>query len=124
MVKLYILSAFSLNMIKDRGWIHLNIIELSPATAKEMLERAKSKGMEVISAIGHPATASIASKILGIDVKPNRINVTLEDGDEALVFQIASRLPEGKILGEDELWDLWNEGKLKILHVLYSTKFY
>ena len=124
MAKLYILSAFSLNMVKDRGWIHLNVRELSPATAREILEEKQRKGFEVVSAIGHPATAALITKILGIDVLPNRINVTLEDGDEALVFQVATRLPEGKILSEGELWDLWSQGKLKILHVLYSTKFY
>ena len=124
MAKLYILSAFSLNMIPHRGWVHLNIRELSPATAREELERAREKGLEIVSAIGHPATASIASKLLGIEIPANRIEIALEDGDEALVFQLMVRLPEGTVLNEDELWDLWNQGKLKILHVLYSTKFY
>ena len=124
MAKLYILSAFSLNMIKDRGWIHLNVRELSPATAREVLEEKQRKGFEVVSAIGHPATASLASKVLGIEVPANRIEIALEDGDEAIVFQLMTRLPEGTVLNEDELWDLWNQGKLKILHVIYSTKFY
>jgi len=124
MAKLYLLSAFSLSMIRDRGWIHLNVRELSPATAREILEEKQRKGFEVVSAIGHPATASLASKVLGIEVPANRIEIALEDGDEALVFQLMVRLPEGTVLNEDELWSLWNEGKLKILHVLYSTKFY
>jgi len=124
LAKLYLLSAFSLSMIRDRGWIHLRLVELSPATAREALEAAKAKGKEIVNAIGHPATAKLVGSILGLDLEANRITVALEDEDEALVFQVMERLPEGKILSEDELWDLWNRGKLKILHVLYSTKFY
>ena len=124
MAKLYLLNAFSLNMIKDRGWVHLNIRELSPATAREAVEEAKKRGKEVISAIGHPGTAALVSKILGFEVPANRVAVAFEDSDEAIVFQLAVRLPEGKVLSEDELWDLFNKGQIKILHVVYSTKFY
>ncbi|MHC1627734.1 MAG: STIV orfB116 family protein [Candidatus Nezhaarchaeales archaeon] len=124
MAKLYLLNAFSLNMIRDRGWIHLNIRELSPAAAKEIVEEKRRKGFEVISAIGHPATASLASKILGFEVPASRAAVTFEDGDQAVVFMVSIRLPEGKILSEDELWSLYMEGKLKILHLVYSISYW
>jgi hypothetical protein len=55
------------------------------------------------SAVGHPGTAEVMSSLLGTEISPNRIQVTFEVGDEALVFKLDCRLPEGKVLNAEEL---------------------
>lgn len=55
------------------------------------------------SAVGHPGTAEVMSALLGAAIPPNRIQVAFEVGDEALVFKLDCRLPEGKVLTAEEL---------------------
>jgi len=59
-----------------------------------------------VSAVGHPGTAEVMSSLLGIEIPPNRVQVAFEVGDEALVFKLDCRLPEGKVLSVDELREL------------------
>jgi len=61
------------------------------------------KNHEVISAIGHEATANFMSKILNYPIAVNRIKITMQHGDYAIVFRLLQRLPEGKVLSEQEL---------------------
>ncbi len=65
--------------------------------------RAMLHGHEVISAIGHAATAQLLSDLLERPVAMNRSAVQLQPGDHALVFRLTQRLPEGHILDLDEL---------------------
>jgi NAD-specific glutamate dehydrogenase len=58
---------------------------------------------EVLSAVGHQATADILTDLLGINVTLNRINFHQEPGQKALVFKLNSRPPEGAILSRDEI---------------------
>ena len=55
------------------------------------------------SAIGHEASAQFLSQLLDVDVPMNRISATLINGDKALVLRIKTRLPEGKILTQEEI---------------------
>lgn len=72
--------------------------------AKELL----SEGFT--SAIGHEATAEVLSALLDIPIPMNRIQISMEPGDKALVFRLLTRLPEGKVLSKEELlalpWEL------------------
>ena len=56
-----------------------------------------------VSAIGHESTAQFISRILGIPIPVNRVAINMARGDKALVFQVLVRLPEGRILSEEEL---------------------
>lgn len=66
---------------------------LTPKTA-----RAKLEGQEIISAIGHTATAELLGELLQRPVPVNRIAAKLQPGDSALVFRLTQRLPEGRVL--------------------------
>lgn len=55
------------------------------------------------SAIGHGTTAEFLRFILGLDVPLNRIRVEMRPGDRAVVVRMLERLPEGKVLGAEEL---------------------
>lgn len=65
--------------------------------------RAGLNGHQVQSAIGHAATAELLGKLLARPVPVNRVAVTLQPGDSALVFRLTQRLPEGRILNAAEL---------------------
>lgn len=124
MSRLYLLSAFSLSMIPYQGWVHLYLKEVDQEEARRIIAEAESKGREVVSAIGHQSTAQLLSQLLGREVPVNRAMVELRDGDEAIVFQLMVRLPEGKVLSREELQQLLSEGKIKLLHIMLSTKFW
>lgn len=63
-----------------------------------------------VSAIGHPAAAALLTHILGREVPVNRVAVTLQPGDQALVLRLLARLPEGAVLDAAALaavpWEL------------------
>ncbi|MFM8442589.1 MAG: STIV orfB116 family protein [Methylococcus sp.] len=62
------------------------------------------------SAIGHATTAALLSELLGRPVPVERRRVQLAPGDEALVFRLLERLPEGAVLEPGALatqrWEL------------------
>jgi len=58
---------------------------------------------EWISFIGHESTAKVMSAVLGMEIPTNRTSVKLSEGDTVVVFQILQRLPEGKVLSDEEL---------------------
>jgi hypothetical protein len=62
-----------------------------------------ANGPTIQSAIGHEATAVILSKLLGIPVSVNRIQYKQEVGEQAIVFKLLGRPPEGKVLSEAEM---------------------
>jgi len=56
-----------------------------------------------VSAIGHDASAAALSAVLGVTVPTNRVAITMQTGDAAVVLKLAGRLPEGKVLNLAEL---------------------
>jgi len=72
----------------------------------------KLKGArKVVSAVGHPGSASFLTQVLKYKIPTNRVMVKMRKGDEAIVLKLKSRLPEGKVLSEKELkkypYELW-----------------
>lgn len=63
-----------------------------------------------VSAIGHDASAKLLSEVLRQPVSVARERVSLRPGDCAIVFRLLKRLPEGAVLGLDDLqvqdWEL------------------
>ena len=84
---MYILNAFSLNMIV--GNADISVREIIQAAAACL-------AADCTSAVGHADTAAVFSNVLGVTVPCNRATVALKDGDLALVGQYSGpRLPEG-----------------------------
>ena len=81
------------------------------------VEEAKSLlSGDFTSAVGHKATAEVLTSILGVNIPENRVAISLEKGDIAVIFRLGVRLPEGKILSAEELKGLKFElGKLERL---------
>ncbi|MFI3135361.1 MAG: YddF family protein [Methylococcaceae bacterium] len=70
---------------------------LSIDTARDLLRDG------YISAIGHAASADMLARLLAMDIPINRIQVTMEAGDQALILRLLQRLPEGKVLNDQEI---------------------
>ena len=77
--------------------LSIDVTELTQAQARAWLEC----GFE--SAVGHDSTAALLSSILGIPVSTKRIAVKLSPGDRAVALKLEGRLPEGRVLSEEEL---------------------
>lgn len=93
----YITNAFSINMLTGSCFIEFKKLELEEV--KELIA-----GTQIISAIGHTSTAEIVSKLLGIEIPAQRIEIKLDK--PMIVFQLNTRLPEGKVLSEEEIKQL------------------
>jgi len=113
MSKVYLVNAFSLNMLgalPPAG----RTIKVRPI----ILEEVKSllqEGFE--SAVGHQTTADVLSTLLGLPVEARRVAITIRAGDALVVFQLGVRLQEGQILSEEEVLSLYREGKASFVLV-------
>jgi len=84
-----LLNAFSLNILEGFPSNAL-FEEKTPEEAHGLLAEGFT------SAVGHADTAAVFADVLGLDVVPNRVSVTLKKGDAALVGQYRGpRLEEG-----------------------------
>jgi len=99
MGELYLANAFSLGMLSDFP-ARLTVYEVDDRLAGDLLRRG------FISCVGHESTAKIIEKRTGVKVPVQRISIKLERGDRVLVFQLLKRLPEGKVLSEEELLEI------------------
>ena len=101
---------------------HLHVIEiycLPLCAIKKIIERVRIKGIPIISAVGHTSTAQVLSQLLCIPVSASRTMITLTHETLLIVFQLLTRLPEGKILTETEVKQLVEQGKAAFYVVKY-----
>lgn len=82
---------------------------ISEATARD-IATAKT----VTSAIGHEATAQVASVVLGQAITVNRIAAEMVAGDEAICIKLRGRAPEGVILTREQMDEIGYD----IVHML------
>ena len=69
---------------------------------------------QILSAVGHEATAQVLTTILGVEVPVNRILFAQEVGQQAIVLKIKGRIPEGKILSLDDIEEIGYDLKLMV----------
>ena len=93
---LFVSNAFSLGMLSSDATIR--VTEVDTLKAKEVLSSGN-----FTSAIGHLATADVVSNLLNVKVEANRVPIKLQKGDTILIFQLLTRLEEGKVLNREEL---------------------
>lgn len=70
---------------------------VSPDDARQRL----AGGFE--SAIGHEASAAFLSATLGVEIPVNRVAISMQPGDSALVLRLRGRLPEGAVLTAEQM---------------------
>ena len=98
--KLYILNTMMVPLSLQVG--EEAVVTFRRVSVEEAQKLVKS-GYTVVSAVGHEPTARLLSSLLSYPVAYNRIAVTVEDGDTCLHFKVLGRLPEGQVIGLDEL---------------------
>ncbi len=82
----YLANSFSINMIPLEK---LTFIQVEPIKSHEVPG-------DVVSCVGHADTAKVLSNILGREVVPNRVSISLTQRDILYVAQYSGpRLPEG-----------------------------
>ena len=101
--KLYLLNAFSLNML-EKGRAIIDVREVSKEEAFKLLQKSFE------SYISHQSTAQVLSNMLGRQIEMKRESVKLKDRDRALIFQIKVRPTEGQIFTEEEVKKIVEEG--------------
>jgi len=102
MSKVYLLNTLVIPVNFDTyDEAYIKMEKISVDEAKQILQNK-----EFISAIGHEGTAKLLSQLLGINIPVNRITVFFEPGDIGIHFFLKQRLPEGKVLTEEELKEL------------------
>lgn len=77
--------------------------EITKEAARNECMEAVESGHEVLSAIGHSATAEIISEVLVFRVTANRINYVQQVDDVCIVFKLRDRIPEGRVLSRVEI---------------------
>lgn len=105
---IYLTNAISIGMFVDAVPVSLEIEEISVERVKAVLSKTRFE-----SAVGHQGTADVLTKILDIEVKFERKQISATSGDLLIVFQLLERLPEGAVLSKEEVEDLVNRGKAK-----------
>jgi hypothetical protein len=94
----YLANAFSLNMLPDTKETKIFVKEIETEYVKKILLNSG-----FVSAIGHSATAQVLTQILGFEISVNRIPIKLTKKDILVIFQLLTRLEEGKVLSKEEL---------------------
>lgn len=74
--------------------------DISLEQAIEIVQKNKNN---LDSAIGHESTAQIITQLLKTTVEVNRQMFVQQVGQEAIVFKLNGRPPEGKILSTEEI---------------------
>lgn len=76
---------------------------LKDISLEQAIEIVQKNQNNLDSAIGHESTAQIMSQLLKTTVEVNRQMFVQQVGQEAIVFKLNGRPPEGKILSAKEI---------------------
>lgn len=77
-----------------------------PTTLQAVKDLLLNHPTDILSAIGHKATAEILSELLATDIPMNRIDYKQEIDDIAIVFKLNRRVEEGRILSREDIEDI------------------
>jgi dihydroxyacid dehydratase/phosphogluconate dehydratase len=94
------LAILNTSIITAFGSFKYSLLSLEDA---QNVAQTANMGFGILSAVGHQSTAEILTELLGFDVPVNRIQFAQEPGQDALVFKLKGRAPEGKILSREEI---------------------
>ena len=61
---------------------------------------------QFISAIGHQSTTDLLSELLQCPIPMNRSQIVMQAGDQALVFRLLKRPPEGQVMDKQQMLTL------------------
>jgi len=106
------ITILNTSILTEYGDYRYTRLTLSEARAKIQEEHQGN----YMSAVGHQATADILTELLGVPVQCNRIEYRQGPGEEAIIFKLRARTPEGTILNREEVEKIGYEFGL-LLHI-------
>ncbi len=115
MGKTYLINAFSINMLSEFP-VNVTIDKIDRDEFCLDLEMRLEEG-ELVNAIGHDSTVNLVNKLCEVQLQKNRVEVKMNEGDRALIAMIAERLPEGKVLSDEEIEGMYKQGKVSFYEV-------
>ena len=110
MGRVYLLSSMIVPVPFEYKSATVTIEEISAEEARRLLKNG------FISAVGHEPTARFLSRILGLEVKPSRETIYLNEGDVAIAIQFRERIQKLE-LQEDEIEEYFRKGKVRLLKI-------
>ena len=116
MGKTFLTNAFSLNMLKEFP-TNLTVDKIDRDEFCMDLEM-RLEDNELVNAIGHDSTVNLINKLCDVQLQKNRVEIKMSEGDRALVIMVAERLPEGKVLSDEEIENMYKQGKISFYEVI------
>ena len=101
------LILFNASILTSYGTYHFELLTFNEA--RNIVHKYKKENKEIISAVGHQATAEIMSEILEFPVEKKRLNFSQEIDEAALIFKLKRRAEEGVILTRAEIKEIGYE---------------
>ena len=93
---LWVANAFSPSMLEGTRKLTFKLLPNEGAARELLVELCVGGDFAPVSAVGHADTAGLFSNLLGVQVPPNRISLSMGRWDVLLVGQYnGPRLPEG-----------------------------
>ncbi|KQC07098.1 MAG: hypothetical protein APR54_06375 [Candidatus Cloacimonas sp. SDB] len=119
-MKLYLLNALITPFEVEENEMAVFVVQkLSKEKFIEIFQLAVESKAEVISSIGHQSTAEFLKQILPDNLKKfvshQRIGISIEEGDLALIFRITERAEKIQEWTLDDLQDFYSQGKIEFL---------
>jgi len=110
---IYLANAFSPSMLSK---LPLDV-EFTNVQVSEFCEAVNGG----VNAIGHQGTVDLINSLCGSSLKVNRVSISAGSGDEIYIVTLTARLEEGKILGREDIFKMYQEGKVKFIKaVIYG----
>jgi hypothetical protein len=116
MGNVYVLDALSPNML---GKTPVKMI-IDKLTKDEFCEKVHiySQTGDLKVALGRESSAKIINTLCGTQLEKNKLRITLNEGDKALVMLTKVRLDEGKPPKDDQIKQMYKEGKIELYEVI------
>jgi hypothetical protein len=108
----YVIDAFSPNML-GRSPVKMIIDKLSKDEFCEKIHIYLQTG-DLKVALGREPSAKIINTLCGTQLEKNKTRITLNEGDKALVILTRVRLSEEKPLKDDQIRQMYKEGKIEL----------
>lgn len=112
----YVLDAFSPNML---GKFPTKTI-IDKLTKDEFCEKIHiySQTGDLKVALGRESSAKMINTLCGTQLEKNKTRITLNGGDKALVMLTKVRLNEEKPPKDDQIKEMYKEGKIELYEVI------
>ena len=68
---------------------------------RQEVKKILSRGF--VSAVGHQSSADFMTQLLDIEIPMNRIQISMNKGDQAVILSLKTRLPETIVLDKEQI---------------------